>query len=68
MKRLLIGTIRLYQLTISPLFAGSCRFHPSCSQYAIDAMNKYGAASGTVRSIKRLFRCHPFNPGGVDPA
>lgn len=68
MKLLLTGIIRIYQLTISSMFAGSCRFHPSCSQYAIDAINKYGAARGAVRSIKRLFRCHPLNPGGVDPA
>jgi hypothetical protein len=66
---LLIGAVRFYQTVISPSFSsGSCRFYPSCSQYAIDALKRYGAARGSVRALKRILRCHPFHPGGYDPA
>jgi len=68
MKYLLTGLVHLYQLILSPLFPGSCRFYPSCSQYAIDAVNKYGAWSGVIRAMKRVSRCHPWHPGGVDHA
>jgi hypothetical protein len=66
--RLLIVTVRSYQLALSPLLGGRCRFHPSCSQYFIDAVRKYGAVRGTLRGLWRVARCHPFHPGGYDPA
>ncbi|MCS6772095.1 MAG: membrane protein insertion efficiency factor YidD [Kiritimatiellae bacterium] len=59
--------IRLYQWTLSPLLGGACRFHPSCSNYAIDAIHLHGVLRGSWLTIKRLARCHPFHPGGIDP-
>ncbi|HOJ11397.1 MAG TPA: membrane protein insertion efficiency factor YidD [Clostridiales bacterium] len=67
MKNVLIGAIRLYQKYISPLKPPSCRFYPSCSQYALDAIKKYGSIKGTFMSVRRILKCHPFNPGGYDP-
>ena len=67
MQKLLIGSIKLYQIFISPLFGPCCRFYPSCSAYAIDAIRKKGALKGSYLAVKRLLRCHPFNPGGYDP-
>lgn len=67
MQRLLIACIKLYRLCISPLMAPSCRFYPSCSRYAIDALNQHGAVRGSLLSLRRISRCHPFNPGGYDP-
>ncbi len=66
MKRLLISMIRGYQRWISPLKKPCCRFHPTCSQYAILAITKYGAFRGTLKAIWRILRCNPFHPGGVD--
>jgi len=66
-RRLLAALIRAYQLTLSPLLPASCRFHPSCSQYTLEAVRKYGAARGGWLGIRRLVRCHPWNPGGFDP-
>lgn len=66
-RRLLAALIRVYQLTLSPLLPASCRFHPSCSQYTLEAVRKYGAARGGWLGIRRLVRCHPWNPGGFDP-
>ena len=66
-KKFLIFLIRIYQKTISPLKPPSCRFYPTCSQYAIEAVTKYGGIKGTYLSIKRILKCHPFNPGGYDP-
>ncbi len=63
----LIGLVRLYQMTLSPLLGQTCRFHPSCSQYMIEAVRKYGLIVGAWRGIKRIARCHPFHPGGYDP-
>jgi putative membrane protein insertion efficiency factor len=63
----LVALIRLYQVTLSPLIGPSCRFEPSCSQYAIEAMRKYGLAAGLWRALKRVARCHPWHPGGYDP-
>lgn len=63
----MIFLIRFYQKCISPLKKPSCRFYPSCSNYAIDAIKKYGALKGGLMAIKRILRCHPFNPGGYDP-
>jgi hypothetical protein len=66
-KRVAIGLIRLYQRFISPLFPPSCRFQPTCSNYAIDAYRLHGLFGGTWRTIYRLGRCHPWHPGGHDP-
>jgi uncharacterized protein len=60
--------IRAYQLVISPLLpANTCRFHPTCSQYAIDAVTKHGTVRGSWLAAKRISKCHPFHPGGYDP-
>jgi putative membrane protein insertion efficiency factor len=64
---LVIHLIRLYQLTISPLLGPCCRFEPSCSEYAIDAVKKYGPVKGSWLAAKRISRCHPLNEGGYDP-
>ncbi|HXF18207.1 MAG TPA: membrane protein insertion efficiency factor YidD [Burkholderiales bacterium] len=67
MRALLLTLIRLYQLTISPLTGNSCRFYPSCSEYAKFAIEKHGAISGSWLATKRILRCHPWHPGGADP-
>lgn len=67
MKPLLLATIRMYRRIISPLMAPRCRFYPSCSTYALEAIDRYGAARGTVFAVRRLLRCHPLHPGGYDP-
>lgn len=59
--------IRLYQVTLSPVLPPSCRFYPSCSTYALGAVAKYGLLKGSYLAARRLMRCHPFHPGGVDP-
>ncbi len=64
---LLMGLVRLYQLTISPLLPPAGRFTPSCSQYALEALRVHGALRGTWLAAHRLARCHPWNPGGYDP-
>jgi putative membrane protein insertion efficiency factor len=64
---MLVTLVRLYQWLISPLLGRRCRFYPSCSEYFIGAVRKYGAVSGSLRGIWRICRCHPFNPGGYDP-
>lgn len=64
---LLIGLVRIYQWTLSPLVGRQCRFHPTCSHYFIGAVQKYGAVWGTWRGVRRILRCHPFHPGGIDP-
>lgn len=67
-KRLVVFLIRIYQKFISPLKGvSSCRFYPTCSQYAIDAITKYGIVKGSFMSVKRIIKCHPFHPGGYDP-
>jgi putative membrane protein insertion efficiency factor len=66
--QLLILMVRGYQFALSPLLGRHCRFHPSCSQYFIDSVRKHGALRGSVRGLLRLARCHPFHPGGFDPA
>jgi len=63
----LIAPIRLYQKLISPLFPPSCRFSPTCSEYAVQAIQKHGVVRGGWLAIKRVARCHPWNPGGYDP-
>ncbi len=67
MKTLFILFIRFYQLFISPLFPPTCRFYPTCSQYAIEAIQKRGVLRGVWLAIKRIAKCHPFHPGGYDP-
>lgn len=67
MRKLIIGFIKLYQWCISPFIATSCRFDPSCSSYAIQAINKHGALKGTYLAVLRIGRCHPWNEGGHDP-
>ena len=64
---LIIGMVRLYQILLSPIFGRQCRFHPTCSQYFIEAVRKYGAISGSCRGVRRIMRCHPFHRGGYDP-
>jgi putative membrane protein insertion efficiency factor len=66
-KRLLILLIKAYRKYISPLKRPSCRFYPTCSKYALEAITKYGALKGFMMSIKRILKCHPFHPGGYDP-
>jgi putative membrane protein insertion efficiency factor len=63
----LIATVRFYQRAISPLLGSNCRFSPTCSQYTIEAIEKYGAVRGVWKGIKRIARCHPFHQGGYDP-
>ena len=65
---LLIRLVLVYRATLGPLLGGHCRFHPSCSQYAIDAVNKHGAARGSWRAVKRICRCQPWGGSGYDPA
>ncbi|KGM98257.1 membrane protein insertion efficiency factor YidD [Clostridium botulinum] len=67
MKIILIHIIKFYRKYISPLKKPCCRFYPTCSQYALQAIDKYGVFKGGVMAIKRIFKCHPFHPGGYDP-
>jgi len=67
MSALAVAMVRLYQILIAPLLGANCRFQPSCSHYAIDALKKYGFFRGSWLAVKRIFRCHPFHPGGYDP-
>ena len=67
MKALLIGGISLYRRFISPLFPQSCRFSPSCSEYALEAISAHGPAKGMVMALRRVGRCHPWSAGGPDP-
>ncbi|KXI30028.1 membrane protein insertion efficiency factor YidD [Paraglaciecola hydrolytica] len=61
-----IGLIKIYQKVISPMLGPHCRFHPSCSQYAVEALQEHGVIVGSSLSVKRILKCHPFNDGGVD--
>jgi putative membrane protein insertion efficiency factor len=67
MKGLALRAIRLYQVVLSPLLGPACRFYPSCSRYAYEAIDRYGVVRGGWMAICRLSRCHPFHPGGYDP-
>lgn len=67
MKYLLIGIIRFYQKFISPMTSPSCRFQPTCSQYSLESVRRFGAMKGTYLSVRRIVKCHPFHPGGFDP-
>ncbi|MBX7168743.1 MAG: membrane protein insertion efficiency factor YidD [Pirellulales bacterium] len=64
---LLVLLVQLYQVTLSPILGGHCRFEPSCSHYFIGAVRKHGAVRGTLRGCWRILRCHPFSAGGYDP-
>ncbi len=67
MKFLLIAPLRFYRYAISPMLGRNCRFYPTCSEYAIEAVERHGALRGGLLAAKRVGRCHPFNPGGYDP-
>ena len=64
---LIRGLIRVYQLLISPVLAGSCRYHPTCSQYALEAVEEHGPFKGAWLALKRIGRCHPWGSSGFDP-
>ena len=66
-KRAILFLIRVYRRDISPLFPPCCRFYPTCSTYAMQAVEKYGALKGGWLAVKRILRCNPFNDGGYDP-
>ncbi|MDD4047756.1 MAG: membrane protein insertion efficiency factor YidD [Clostridia bacterium] len=67
LNKIFIVIIRFYQKYISPLKGATCRFYPTCSQYAIEAIEKYGLFKGIILSIKRILKCNPYHPGGYDP-
>lgn len=67
MKRIAIMLIKGYRLFISPLKPPTCRFVPTCSEYALQAIEKYGIIRGGIMAVRRILRCHPFHPGGYDP-
>jgi uncharacterized protein len=66
-QRVALGVIRVYQVTLSPLLGARCRYHPSCSRYAMEAIGTYGILRGSLLAAWRLLRCNPFSPGGYDP-
>ena len=66
-RRLLVGLVTLYRLLVSPVLAPSCRYWPSCSEYAIEALRSHGALRGSWLTARRICRCHPWSAGGVDP-
>lgn len=61
------GVVRVYQWTLRPLLGSNCRFHPGCSDYAVEALRTHGAARGTYLAARRVLRCNPWNEGGLDP-
>jgi putative membrane protein insertion efficiency factor len=67
MRLVLASCIRVYQWLVSPLLGPKCRFHPSCSNYALTAIERFGAVRGSWLALRRIARCHPFHPGGYDP-
>ncbi|MHB8249416.1 MAG: membrane protein insertion efficiency factor YidD [Acidithiobacillus sp.] len=67
MRRILIYFVRAYQYLLSPFLGRSCRYYPTCSEYACQALARYGVIKGSWLAIKRIGRCHPWHPGGVDP-
>lgn len=67
MRHLAIFLIRVYQYSVSPLLGARCRFYPSCSQYALESLRRFGVLRGGWLTLVRLSRCHPFHPGGFDP-
>ncbi|MDR4948957.1 membrane protein insertion efficiency factor YidD [Neobacillus cucumis] len=67
LKKIFILLIRFYQVVISPIKPPTCRFYPTCSQYGLEAIQRFGAIKGGWLTIRRIAKCHPFHPGGVDP-
>lgn len=67
MKHLLKALVLVYRKVISPLKPPTCRFYPTCSAYALEALEKHGALRGSLLAVKRILKCHPFHPGGIDP-
>ncbi len=67
MKTVLLGTIQLYKYAVSPLLPSACRFTPTCSEYAAEAISRHGAAQGSLLAVRRILKCHPFHDGGYDP-
>jgi putative membrane protein insertion efficiency factor len=67
MKTLLLSLLRGYQYAIRPLLGANCRFYPSCSDYAREAIERHGTLKGTWLAVRRVGRCHPYHPGGFDP-
>jgi putative membrane protein insertion efficiency factor len=67
MRELVVGSLRFYKRWISPVLPSSCRFHPTCSEYMKEAVERYGVVKGVALGIRRLLRCHPFQAGGFDP-
>jgi putative membrane protein insertion efficiency factor len=66
-QRAILASIRGYQLAFAPMYSGACRFVPSCSAYAAEAVERHGATRGTILAVRRLLRCHPFGSHGLDP-
>jgi putative membrane protein insertion efficiency factor len=67
MRGLAVILIRIYQYTLSPLLGPRCRFHPTCSQYTLEAIRRFGVLRGGWLGVRRIARCHPWHPGGLDP-
>jgi len=67
MKKLILSAITIYKYAVSPLLPSGCRFTPTCSEYAQDAIRKYGAVKGSALAVRRILRCNPFHEGGFDP-
>lgn len=67
MQGVLLALLRGYRLVVSPLLGPACRFYPTCSEYASEAIRRFGPARGSLMAARRLCRCHPFHPGGYDP-
>ena len=67
MKHVLIALLKAYRFAISPLYGQVCRYHPTCSAYALEAVTRHGSLRGSWLAVRRILRCHPWNPGGYDP-
>jgi putative membrane protein insertion efficiency factor len=67
-RTVVVGAVRFYQVVVSPWLPPACRFTPTCSQYAVEAIEHYGVCRGALRSLSRLLRCHPLHRGGFDPS